>query len=963
MKSLIPWPLLLALPLGLYGERDPALLVLEHNCIECHNQHDKKGDVVLDRHPLEVEDAQLILDVVSGDDPEMPPKRDPLMPDEVEALRKWIQSGAEIPKDVVLQDKRLADRRWWSLQPVEAPQPPKQKSDWARNAIDQFVLGKLNDKGLSPSPQAEPLTLVRRLYFGLTGLPPTPQQVKDFLADSEKDPDVAYEKLVDRLLASPHYGEHWARYWLDVARYGESHGYDKDKARFNAWPYRDYVIRSFNDDKPWTRFVQEQVAGDVLWPDDPDGIIALGFVAAGSWDFIAHIEVGEGKLDGRIAKHMDRDDMVSSVFNAFMSTTVQCAQCHNHKFDPVSMDDYYRLQAIFAGVDRADRVYDQDGEVIRKKIDLETRIAKLGQGIRNIENQIKKEGGDPLAKAREAVSKLEKLSSKGLKTVPEHGYHSLIVKSPDTEKWVQVELGKVADIDKIRLIGCHDTYAGIGAGFGFPVRFKVEVSNTPEPDGNSQVVADYTGGDFLNPGVAPVEAKGAKGQYVRVTATKLAKRSNDYIFALSELQILDRDGKNLALGAKVTSKDSIQAPSRWQRKNLVDGKYPQMANPGNADKLANARKELAGLLAKVETPERRAKMDKLKKQQAGLRKELADLPKGKLTYALATEFKPRSQFRPTGGKMRTIHFLNRGDMNLPGKEMGPGVPALWDGTQPSFDLPPDHAEGERRAELARYLTHPRNPLLWRSAANRIWLGHFGRGIVDSPNDFGRMGMEPTHPGLLDWLASRLRETGSMKDLHKLILISATYRQDSAHDPAKAAIDGSNAYYWKKGRRKLRAEEMRDAILSVAGVLKKELGGPSFQDFKFKDDHTPKYWYHLHDPNDPKTHRRTIYRFIARSQTQPFLTTLDCADPSQMVPKRDETTTALQALSLMNNPFMEAMSGHFAKHAGTIPEAVWLALGRPPEKEELAILETYAGKHGLAATARLLLNLNEFAYVD
>ena len=226
-----------------------------------------------------------------------------------------------------------------------------------------------------------------------------------------------------------------------------------------------------------------------------------------------------------------------------------------------------------------------------------------------------------------------------------------------------------------------------------------------------------------------------------------------------------------------------------------------------------------------------------------------------------------------------------------------------------------------------------------------------------------MGMQPTHPGLLDWLAFRFREKQSMKDIHRLIVMSSTYRQSSAENPDHSAIDAGNAYYWKMNRRKLRAEELRDSILAVAGVLDLKMGGPSFQDFKFKDDHTPKYWYHLHDPNDPDTHRRTIYRFIARSQTQPFLTTLDCADPSQMVAKRDETTTALQALALMNNPFMESMSEKFAERAKGVGEMVELALGRSPTVGELKILNNYHDTHGSKALARVIFNLNEFAYVD
>lgn len=940
-----------------------ALAVLQQNCVECHNAHDRKGGLSLDRGPLVTDDTKLILEMVAGKNPEMPKGRKPLTKSDVDVLRKWIAAGAKIPAGRVLENTRIANRQWWSLKPLRKPKVPNTREEWARNEVDHFVAAKLREKGLTHSPPADARTLIRRVTFDLTGLPPTPVEVREFVKSAGTNPDRAYAALVERLLDSPRYGEQWARQWLDVARYGESHGYDKDKARFNAWPYRDYVIRSFNDDKPWTRFVREQVAGDVLYPKAPDGVIAMGFVAAGPWDFIAHHEVGEGKLDGRIAKHLDRDDMVSAVFNAFLSTTVQCAQCHNHKFDPVSMTDYYRLHTIFAAVDRRDRVYDLDPAVVTKRVKFESEIANLDKKLRDIDKVIESEGGKELKTIKARVAALKKGGEASLKYVPEHGYHSQIVKQQDTEEWVQLELPESAKFSAVRLRACYDNYAGIKGGFGFPVCFKVEVSDDPEFAKDVRVLADHTRRDFLNPGLAPVELPGGQGRFVRVTATKLVERKNDYIFALAEVELLDTKGKNLARGANVTAKDSIESGTRWGRKNLVDGRFSTGGNAESATELARAQKTMNSILARIETPERLKKRGALRKQRDQKKKELGGLPAGKMVYTLATDFKLRGKVIPTKGKPRNIHLLHRGDLRSPGAEMTPGAPALWESASSTFNLDPKHSEGDRRAALAHYLTHPDNPLLWRSAANRIWLGHMGRGIVDSPNDFGRMGMKPTHPELLDWLAARFRETESVKDLHRLIVTSSTYRQSSVSNPGKSRIDGSNAYYWRMNRRRLRAEELRDSVLSVAGALDLTMGGPSFRDFQFKDDHTPKYWYHLHDPNDAKTHRRTIYRFIARSQTQPFLTTLDCADPSQMVPKRDETTTALQALALLNNPFMTAMSEKFANRTESIDQAIWLALGRAPGKNERQVLNHYFKTHGMPATARLLFNLNEFSYVD
>ncbi len=520
--------------------------------------------------------------------------------------------------------------------------------------------------------------------------------------------NLSYEAVVDRLLASPHYGERWARHWLDVVHYGETHGYDKDKPRPHAWPYRDYVIRAFNDDKPYGRFVQEQLAGDVLFPDTADGVEALGFLAAGPWDFIGHVELPETKIDGKVARHLDRDDMVSNTMSTFASLTVHCAQCHNHKFDPIAQEDYYSLHAVFAALDRADKKY---------------------------------AGGSGLV------------------------------------------------------------YAG--------------------------TVHQGTG---------------------------------------------------------------------------------NFAGTGSS-----------------------------------------------------------------GGKPRPIHVLARGDVRKPGKEVSPGALTAHSLLPGRFELPPDHAEGERRAALARWLTDARNPLPWRSLVNRVWLYHFGRGLVDTPNDFGKMGQAPTHPELLDWLAAEFRDGGqSLKQLHRLIVTSAAYRQSSADHPAFAQRDAGNAYYWRQNRRRLEAEAVRDSVLAVSGKLDPRLGGPSFQDFVVeKPEHSPHYQYHLHDADDPRSHRRSVYRFVVRSQLQPFLTTMDCADPSLLVDKRNQTVTPLQALSLLNNQLMVVMAKHFAARvermgAGLeqqVTAAFRLALGRPPNADELIGMVAYVRRHGLANGCRVILNLNEFVFMD
>src|SRR6266536_2647083 len=388
----------------------------------------------------------------------------------------------------------------WAFRPVIRPAiPVVQRQGWARNPIDDVVLATLEAEKLAPSPEADRVTLIRRLSFDLTGLPPTPEEVGQFVSD--KTPD-AYEKIADRLLNSTRYGERWARHWLDVVHYGESHGYDKDKPRTNAWAYRDYVIRSLNNDTPYARFVQEQLAGDVLFPGVADGVIATAFIAAGPWDYVGHVELSEGKTDGLIARYNDRDDMVMNTMSTFLSLTVHCARCHDHKFDPISQEEYYGLQAVFAGVDRADRPFDLDPQVAGKRRSLMAerkrlvaRQKELNEFVAKATNPQIEQIGTRLKELKEQLNALPKPD----KESPSNGYHSGIEPSPDVDKWVQVDLGQVRPIDEVRLVPARPTDFPDTPGFGFQRRFRVEAA-TADNFSDRNVLADHTNGDFPNPG-------------------------------------------------------------------------------------------------------------------------------------------------------------------------------------------------------------------------------------------------------------------------------------------------------------------------------------------------------------------------------------------------------------------------------------------------------------------------------
>lgn len=842
-----------------------------------------------------------------------------------------------------------------------------------RNVVDAFVFAELRARGLRPSPEASRRTLIRRLYFDLLGLAPPPDQIQSFLGDPNP---LAYERLVDRLLSSPQYGERWARHWLDVVHFGETHGYDKDKPRMNAWPYRDYVIRSLNQGKPFTRFVQEQLAGDVLFPGTRDGIEALGFIAAGPWDFIGHAEVPETKIDGRIARHLDRDDMVSNSLQTFTSLTVQCAQCHHHKFDPISMEEYYSLHAVFAAVDRTEVKYDRDPVVAARRAQLESTLKASEQRRKELSSAIEQRDPTRFAELDREIQSTENQA----KRQSAKGYHSQIASEPNNPKWVQVDLGQSHQISRLVLHATEDAFNGIGKGFGFPVEFDLSVSDDPEfKTGVVTIARGHKSGDAprqLRPVTVEVHPA-PSARHVRVTAPKLVLRQNDYIFALAELEVFSGQSTNLALKAKVSAADSIESAPSWAKANLTDGFWPgQLADEGAVRRQleqlqSERRKHFDQWTRGTEGSELRELDQRIQQWSASLK----SLPAPSLVYAGAVHT-GSGAFKGTGGaggKPRTIHVLARGNILAPGAEAAPGPLQSIPGVPRQFQLAPGHREGDRRAELARWICHPEHPFTWRSIANRVWQYHFGRGIVETPNDFGKMGAQPTHSALLDWLAIELRDgEQSLKSLSRLIVTSHTYRQSSAVDDQLATKDVENRYLWRMNRRKLDAESIRDACLQAAGSLDLKMHGPSFQDFVIeKPEHSPHYEYHLHDPGQRATHRRTIYRFLVRSQPQPFMASLDCADPSMLVARRNETQSPTQALALLNNPLMLAMSskmaGRIERESPRIETQIALAheriLGRAPIAQESTELTRFAHQHGLANVCRLLFNLNEFLFID
>jgi hypothetical protein len=768
-------------------------------CQTCHNDQLRSGGLSLttmadmrkggSRGPAVVPgkpEQSILYQLISGDEPRMPREGEPLNAAEVQRVKQWIAQGAPWTE---------ADK-WWSLQPLRTFRGEN-------HSIDSFVSAKLREKGLRLSAEADRRTLIRRLTYDLHGLPPTPEEVAAFLADRSAQ---AYEHLADRLLASPRYGERWGRHWLDAVHYGESHGYDKDKPRRNAWPYRDYVIRSLNEDKPYARFVQEQLAGDVLYPEDPQATVALGFIAAGPWDYVGHAELREGTVDKKMTRVLDRDDMVTVTMSAFTSMTAHCARCHDHKFDPISQADYYNLQAVFAGVDRADRPVDSDPAVFRRRRELRAKRRELTIALRPLEDSV-----------------------------------------------AEVTTPAIAELDR-------------------------------------QVA-----------------------EWKQVNATDPAKRPAE-------------------INAKI-------AEAAVRRKEMVRAATPAATLSG---------------------------MEHLKAEIAAVDAQVNALPKPQMVYAATNDFDPIGTFRfaPTP---RPVNLLIRGGVETPGAPASPGALSAVPGLNAHFGI--TGTEGDRRAALARWITDSGNMLTWRSIVNRVWHYHFGAGLVDTPNDFGHMGSLPTHPELLDWLAVQFRDSGgSLKQLHKLIVMSAAYRQTSADNEENAKIDADNRYLWRANRQRLDAEQIRDSILVVNGKLDLAAGGPSAEQFLFKDDHSPIYDYAHFDPDAPGNYRRSVYRFLVRSMPDPLMERFDCPDVSMITAKRTTTITAIQALALLNNPFVLKQAEHLAERLQregdpSVRAAYRLVLQREPTPAEAKTLTAYLQREGLQNLCRLLLNTNEFLFTD
>src|SRR5579862_377152 len=955
--------------------------IFEKNCFSCHGPKKQKSGLRLDRKAAALRggDEKDILPGKSGDSPLirrvagvkadelMPPDGDRLSAEQIGLLRAWIDQGATWPDALAGEDARLD---WWSLKPVRKPPvPPVTEEDRAfyRTPIDAFILKTLREKHLTPAPEADRRTLIRRVYFDLIGLPPTPEDVAALELDRAPD---AYETLVDRLLASPHYGERWARHWMDAVHFAETHGHDQDRVRPNAWRYRDYLIGAFNADKPYARFVQEQLAADALFPDEPDLTPALGFIAAGPWDESSLRDIREDSLCRKIGYYLDRDDMVTQTLSTFASSTVHCARCHDHKFDPIPQQDYYALQAVFAGVGRADRAYDSDPRVRTVREELTKRLRALDNlDEKKAEALLSADERAEFSKWREeqraqaantkapqwSALEIASASSQEGAKLDAQADGSLLAsgKLPDADTYTVAVRTELKHITAVRLELLPDAslpFKGPGRqtenGNLHLSEFKMEAAPRGKPLDKKNVAIARAAADFNQAGWTVEHAIDGKPE----TAWGIHPEEGRPHWAVFEF----KEAISFEGGAELT----CVLEQKHGRKHVI-GRFRLSVTdaPHPAEN--------------VKTQQTPATAGYYLKEH--LTRELAALPAQKFVYAGAKDFAADGSHKPLSAP-RDVYELRRGEILKPGELAQPGALSCVQTLKARFELPDPKDEGARRAALARWLSDPKNPLAWRSAVNRIWHWHFGRGIVDTPNDFGHMGGAPSHPELLDWLASEFLESGgSIKGLHRAIVTSAAYRRQSSFDAKNAAIDADNVYLWRMNRTRLDAECVHDAVLQISGRLDLTMSGASVQNFKMTPGPhvTPVVDYSKYDWNAPGAGRRAVYRFIYRTLPDPFMDALDCADASQLTAARSVSVTPLQALALLNDSFMLRESEQLAKRIektdaalrGRISAVFKLVLLREPSAREMDISETYAAKQGLENFCRMMLNCSEFLFVD
>jgi mono/diheme cytochrome c family protein len=952
--------------------------ILSNHCFKCHGPAKQEAGLRLDdrdratRRKIIVAgkpaESKLLQRVQSEDaDERMPPPDagERLKPAQIDLLKKWIAQGAEY------------SLHWAFVKPKQVQLPLVTNPAWCRNPLDYFILARLEKEGLTPSPEADPATLIRRLSLDLTGLLPTPREVDEFVREYEASAkrqakDAVYQKLVDKLLASPHYGERQARHWLDLARYADSNGYTIDGKR-SIWPWRDWVIAAFNRDLPFDRFTIEQLAGDLLPNSTRDQLVATGFQRNTSFNE----EGGTNPEQFRVERTIDRTNTAGAVW---LGLTVGCAQCHNHKYDPITQKEYYQLYAFFNSTDEPKLPLPTPAQQARLK-DLTAELAEA------------KKQPPPQAKT---PAEIEILLAE-LENETNGGWQIIYPKTVMAEQGATFEVLEDRSVLAKGTVGPAETYTvhGVAPQTGVVTAVRLEAladSSLPskgpgrasngnfvlsqimfETDGVphkfKKAVADSSQANYdVNDAI-----KGNLKKGWAVGSKNANERNADHqaIFFLKSPHPV-REGQAFVFTLRFSEKPSGYALGRFRiAVTFASERVLELPLPVQQtvfmERGQRSAKDMAGLQKALE------KTPTVSERVARLQKELKELD-GQIESTLI--------LRPTA-KPRPTHIQKRGDFLDPGDAVEPGAFAVLNAFNVKEHFP-------NRLDLANWLVSPDHPLTSRVVVNRVWQQYFGKGIVETENDFGFQGSLPTHPDLLGWLAGEFMrpsfspgsqnrggagDAWSMKRLHKLIVTSATYRQASALRPELTAKDPQNKLLGRQHRLRLEAEIIRDSALCASGLLNRTIGGPGVYPpqppelFAFTQSNHP--WP---ESKGPDRYRRGLYTFIWRQSQHPLLTTFDAPDAQVACTRRNRSNTPLQALHLANDPtFMEIAKGLGERiqkegpsdDAGRVVYGFKVCFCRTPSVEEQSRLLNYLELQRQAKAgpwtmvARVLLNLDEF----
>jgi mono/diheme cytochrome c family protein len=1110
------WPGVVAVaiepPENLFRDRVAPLLAAK--CAACHGLENAESGFRIDLRaqaiaggdsgsvgivPGKPDESELFVRVSTSDkESRMPADGEPLSANEQQVLRDWIAVGAVWPDDLESLGPLLPEggpkpakgQNHWAFQPLTRPAVPPAPEGMA--AIDAFIAEKLTATGLAMNPEADPRALIRRVSFDLVGLPPSPEEIAAFedACRAAGGTDGPYRELVDRLLASPHFGERWARHWLDVVRFAESDGFEMNKVRPNAWPYRDWVIMSLSADKPYDQFVKEQLCGEQLGAD-----AATGFIVGGPKDRV-------GSPDPVLTANQRADelhDMVGTTGSVFLGLTVGCARCHDHKFDPIPQADYYAVKAVFEGVQHGDRdiLPPNNDERLKQVAAVQAELAPLQRRVAELQ---------PASRLRRTIviddlttDRTEKLAEpKGIADhaagterghVAEPGDISSLPNLGKQYHWWAAKPGEAVFAYAPRAAGVFRIWISWGAGWNThsrDARYVLDADGDPATTADQEEIAvvdqrlfaDGSGDSppnqplwsgFRNAGahrlgestrlfvvggaepaavtadvvifeeqesvddsgglVAHLRGRVTAGENVDAFPPVPAKFVRFTVLAtnsaepcIDELEVLTPSGRNVARGAKPSSSGDYDKSNFHTLAHVNDGNYgnkkswisnqigggwvqlelPEVEEvsrvvwsrdrspkPEYSDRLATAYEIAVSLDGKEWTtvatqadripadyvhaaavapiraaaglsPNELAELESLEEHVAGLTKKLEALSTLPKAYA-GTFVKPPK-----------THRFFRGDPTQPREEIPPG--SLSNFGSP-WQLPADAPEKDRRRALAEWVVAASNPLTPRVIVNRLWHYHFGTGIVDTPSDFGVNGGAPTHPELLDWLASELVDPASpadrwrLKRIHRLIVTSRTYRQASTARPDGLAADSNARLLWRHPPRRLEAEPLRDAILAVSGSLNPTMGGPGFDLFEPNSNYVKVY--NTKTTFTAADFRRMVYQAKPRAELDSFFGAFDCPDAGQVQPARTVSTTPLQALNMLNGEFLLDQAARFAarveQEAGSDPgqqvaRAFALAFGREPSSVELAAGRDLVAAHGLPILCRSLYNASEFITV-